>query len=84
MDACEARQALGDIRPNSPNSPPNVASPKKAAFEAAVAVAVFASEGPAVQEAQDPTNKLAVQEAAVRPKATVAPKTTTFAGRPEL
>ena len=88
VDACEARPALGDIRPNSPNSPPNVASPKKAAFEAAVAVAVFempsASEGPAVQEAQAPTNKLAVQEAPVRPKATVAPKTTTFAGRPEL
>ena len=89
VDACEARPALGDIRPNSPNSPPNVASPKKAAIEAAVAVAVFeptpsASEGPAVQEAQAPTNKLAVQEAPVRPKATVAPKTTTFAGRPEL
>ena len=85
-DACVARPVLGDIRPNSPNSPPNVASPKKAAFEAAVAVAVTpsASEGPAVQEAQAPTNKLAVQEAAVRPKATVAPKTTTFAGRPEL
>ena len=89
VDACEARPALGDIRPNSPNSPPNVASAKKAAFEAAVAVAVFepmpsASEGPAVQDAQAPTNKLAVQEAPVRPKATVAPKTTTFAGRPEL
>ena len=89
VDACEARPALGDIKPNSPNSPPNVASPKKAAFEAAVAVAVFepmpsASEGPAVQEAQAPTNELAVQEAPVRPKATVAPKTTTFAGRPEL
>ena len=85
-DACVARPALGDIRPNSPNSPPNVASPKKAAFEAAVAVAVTpsASQGPAVQEAQAPTNKLAVQEAPVRPKATVAPKTTTFAGRPEL
>ena len=85
-DACVARPVLGDIRPNSPNSPPNVASPKKAAFEAAVAVAVTpsASEGPAVQEAQAPTNKLTVQEAPVRPKATVAPKTTTFAGRPEL
>lgn len=89
VDACEARPALGDIRPNSPNSPSNVASAKKAAFEAAVAVAVFepmpsASEGPAVQEVQAPTNKLAVQDASVLPKATVTPKTTTFAGRPEL
>ena len=89
VDACEARPALGDIRPNSPNSPPNGASAKKAAFEAAVAVAVFgpmpsASEGPAVQQAQAPTNKFVVQEAPVPPKATVAPKTTTFAGRPEL
>ena len=89
VDACEARPALGDIRPNSPNSPPNGASAKKAVFEAAVAVAVFgpmpsASEGPAVQQAQAPTNKFVVQEAPVPPKATVALKTTTFAGRPEL
>ena len=88
MDACEARPALGEIRPNSPNSP-NVSSAKNIAFEAAVAVAVFellppANEEPMVQEAQTLAKEPAVQEALVPPKATVAPKTPTFAGRPEL
>ena len=88
VDACEARPALGEIRPNSPNSP-NVSSAKNIAFEAAVAVAVFellppANEEPMVQEAQTLAKEPAVQEALVPPKATVAPKTPTFAGRPEL
>ena len=88
VDACEARPALGEIRPNSPNSP-NVSAAKNIAFEAAVAVAVFeplpsANEEPMVQEAQTLAKDPAVQEALAPPKATVAPKTPTFAGRPEL
>ena len=88
VDACEARPALGEVGPNSPNSP-NVSSAKKMAFEAAVAVAIFeplpsAHEEPAVQEAQTPIEEPLVQETQARPKATVAPKTPTFAGRPEL
>jgi len=88
VDACEVRPALGEIRPNSPNSP-KVNSAKKVAFEAAVAVAVSeplpsANEEPAVQELVQvpPSPSDSIMQAP--PKATVAPKTPTFAGRPEL
>ena len=67
-DARETRPALGEIRPNSTNSP-SVSSAKKIAFEGAVAV--LAKE-PAVEEVRAP------------PNGTVAPETHSFTGRPEL